>query len=482
MLYPLILPDETRECLLDLTQLQLDLLSYAATTMPLPKPSQKPAERKNELIATCAHYLDGHSTHYKGHGNDLANYFFQRYPVKATNKQEGKSEESDGGRFKLLEAFAIKYRDQPGDEKKQWLARLRQEIEDLAADQPSTLIIQNFYDEDTPGKKLKTQTAGKAQAGQFLLTFYDNYLGDSNSKIPEAFLTSTTTSGFGRRQLLELFHQKNELLQMCAVCDETRFYTRYETQDKTGKVQRTSHAVLDHFLPKSIYPHLCCHPYNLVPICYSCNSPVKSTLDPLIDQTTWQRRRLHRDALPYGKFNISEYAYLKVSHESSAKLITSHEILARNPNQPYAQESIKILQDTFKLSNRWFDGNIPAERVMDALFRRMRHFLGNGKGNPLGANIEDEIDNMLRLLLYYIDHEDKQKDPLTFAMSWVLASFLKEHEKEDSYAWRGLVDEITSWFGQDLEKSKERNDYVLSLLNVLNEPSQKKINQNAALQ
>jgi hypothetical protein len=63
-----------------------------------------------------------------------------------------------------------------------------------------------------------------------------------------------TGHSFDRSQFVEIFKEEN-FDRVCPFCDG----------DMNGPQ-------VDHWLPKSKYPALSCHPKNLVPVCYRCNS------------------------------------------------------------------------------------------------------------------------------------------------------------------------------------------------------------------
>ena len=57
-------------------------------------------------------------------------------------------------------------------------------------------------------------------------------------------------------------------LDYCPMCNES----------KVGNIideDRTYRPALDHFLPKSKYPHFSLSIYNLIPTCHTCNSTFK---------------------------------------------------------------------------------------------------------------------------------------------------------------------------------------------------------------
>lgn len=85
---------------------------------------------------------------------------------------------------------------------------------------------------------------------RFLEAFYEIALQDG---LP-VNASGATGRNFDRRQFVETCQQEN-YGRVCPFCDG----------DMDGPQ-------VDHWLPKSKYPALVCHPKNLVPVCYRCNS------------------------------------------------------------------------------------------------------------------------------------------------------------------------------------------------------------------
>jgi len=71
------------------------------------------------------------------------------------------------------------------------------------------------------------------------------------------------------------------------------------------------------------------------------------------------------------------------------------------------------------------------------------------------------VTNALKQLLYYLDNDDQQKDPFTFAMTWILGALLQEGDPQ------ALVEEVNSWTGQSLEKSQYRHEQAEKLLKIV---------------
>jgi hypothetical protein len=88
----------------------------------------------------------------------------------------------------------------------------------------------------------------------------------SPAGLPGGVFSEPGASSFGRQDLLTAFKSTNRHLHICAVCDETGYYTM--PNDRIF-------AQIDHYLPESMFPHLACHPFNLIPICSYCNAMIK---------------------------------------------------------------------------------------------------------------------------------------------------------------------------------------------------------------
>ncbi len=291
---------------------------------------------------------------------------------------------------------------------------------------------------------------------------------------------------FGRKSFLDAFIAQNPDLEMCPVCDRTYYYTH---SHKEGKINAT----LDHFLPKSRYPHLSCHPYNLVPICHGCNSSTKGEKDPFLDQDK-QRRSLNKRLFPYQGINLREVTYLEVDLKTMKT--TTDEVTKRVDNSPRnaialgplklrpgslplpfsndeLKEAIQMLSELYDIPGDWGKPE-ESNRIRATLFRRMRQFLGDGKRAPHGSHMPTHIHNLLRLLLCYLDEEYQQRDPHAFAMTWMLAAFMNEHTQkligkniEDVKQLDDpFLEEIVSWYGQSMKENTRRARVAEELLKI----------------
>ena len=465
MLYGLNPPKKIIESLKEVVYVQMTLLSCAARATDIEVATPELAEKLYICkLEQCPELV--------GRGENLVKWVF-----------------GAEGRSKHIRAFAERYtatsvkeRQEEKGKKVAWCRQLISEVEMLLDEDISVLTVKNFFgDEQEPERDANQAPEWKRAARSFLLYFYDNYLG-TDTKFPEE-LFANQEARLGREDFLEAFLEENKELEMCPVCDQTHYYTH---SLKGGKI----HATLDHFLPKSFYPHFACHPYNLVPTCHGCNSSAKGAKDPFLNEAR-ERHSLNRRVLPYHGINLRKVTYLEVNL-STMKITTPADVNeVDNPRSYITLGPLRLRDGELELPRDELDGAIkmlsklydipdswgkPEEsnRIRATLFRRMRQFLGDGKSAPQGSNMPSHVHNLLHLLLYYLDQEYQQKDPHAFAMTWMLVAFMREHTQQlvdkapkDVKQLRDpFLEEIVSWYGQNLQENEERAREAAKLLKI----------------
>ncbi len=377
MIHKMTLSPTIRDHLSEIVKLQIDLLYYAATH-----------EKVNKT--TCATYFNEKplDPHFIGRGKAIANWLWAPHTTT---------------RHDHLVKFASTYISTHPDEqkaeqqqKKDWCRRLAKEVAMLSNTKLPFIEIANFFgDAPVPNCQKKLTYTWKGEASCFLLYFYENFLGNDEIFPKDLFSTATP---FGRQTFLDAFLVANNSLEICAICDESRYFTQ-------GKEH--IYASIDHFLPKSRYPHFACHPYNLIPVCHACNSSLKGRKDPL--DVNSPSRVLNRYSLPYRDIDWGTDAYLEVTLNKNIEFTAPLTLRkdASGQRDPQKEAALKLLSALYDIPDRW-----PAGKISETLFRRMRQFLGNGKGGPQSFDMPSEVNNTLEQLLYYLDQEDRQKIPL----------------------------------------------------------------------
>lgn len=438
MIHTVHLSEQTERRLTDITMLQMCLLRYALFTSHIGKDS-------------CAAYLN-RCRRFWNRGEAIARWVFDgRAPKRQELLQHFAGSSSEDANVTL----------QKRAEKRAWCRKLYQQVLALLFFLPIRFEI--LYDEDHA-------PAWQKAAAEFLVSFYA-YLG-GDSPFPGSLFTEPEALPFGRQAFLQAFTDANSELYVCAVCDESGYYTIVERNIRTD---------IDHYLPKSRYPHFACHPYNLIPICKACNQVVKGTKDPL-EAPGGGRLSLQEVYLPYRSPGLSTRTYLSVTFERAEKLVdwvSVGKILPQKPGDQLVLQLIATLEEVYKIPHRWSqDGRV--DKISETLFRRMRQFLGNGREGPLGFNMPTAIYNTLNQLLYYLHYEDQSKDPFAFAMTWMLAALLNEEYKllaqeltiiEDSTPRNAvrfpLVAELVEGLGQNAVRNEERALLAKQLLDLI---------------
>jgi hypothetical protein len=464
MIYPLILSQQIEYYLSEVVLLQMKLLLCAA-------------QEQHMTPDLCIHYLNekDEQGHFRGRGQAVADWLWQNGTTS---------------RHRYLEQFAQTYceistegRKQEQKEKITWCRRLEEDVQALLRCERVYVNLHGFFASEDERKKLKTQrnTSNihwKEHACRFLVYCYEEFLGSNRAKFNKALFTVPNAVDFGREEWLQMFFEANPSLEICAFCDEARYYT-YGYNEKQQRYYR--HTSIDHYLPKSLYPHLACHPYNLIPTCHYCNSSIKGEKDPL-QQTPG---RLNVCTLPYSfhpttKRRLELYLNVHITNDWHSFIIDT---LAPYEDLPELHEAVQQLNMLYNLPERWREP-YQLTRISETLFRRMHQFLGDGKGMPIGFNMTMALYNTLLQLLYYLSQEDQRKDPFAFAMTWMLATLIKDCIKPylspeitegtqtaairvREKIYKALMEEVSSWFQQSFEDNQRRNELAEQLLALI---------------
>jgi hypothetical protein len=261
-----------------------------------------------------------------------------------------------------------------------------------------------LLDSDPRSKKASYWQKG---GREFLLQFYADFR--SVSGLP-SYLFSNNKRINGQ-DFLHAFEADNPNVIVCPVCD---------VSDPSTKDNDEIRVELDHYLPKALYPHLSCHPYNLVPVCHHCNSTIKGATD-ILDCDN-RRYNLDEVLLPYREPGLKTRAYLEVILGDSIESASFDRLISlKNHN---IDTRIKAFNNTYRIPNRWIE---KADAVGEILFRRVRQMMRN-------VEIEDDDYSLLKgskivlyNTLYNFTKEDIGKDPYVFVMTyWIKALIDRE--------------------------------------------------------
>jgi hypothetical protein len=372
-------------------------------------------------------------------------------------------------RVQYLQRFA-EIKPEQQEQKKRWVARITKEMADLLDKQIDKIAIGSFLEgEDPPNTHIINKIpTWKGVAYSFLLYFYDSFLKEEAAHFPMDLFEDNKS--FGRRDFFRAMKEHNKEITICPICDENQYYTQ---------VGERFYGFIDHYLPKAQYPHFSCHPCNLIPTCYGCNSTFKGATDPLAIKGSEQKKLyILRSALPYSA-PCGDTVYLEVTlgdmknHELQIGPLKPRHDQTELKKQE-AETVITMLKDLYGIPERW-----DTHKIGEMVFRRMRQFLDNGHIIPNSNNTPSEIYNSLELLLYYLNHEDRQKDPFAFALTWTLVACIREQilpylptiaslEIPAHMSRSALLEEIEDWFFNQTtaEALDERSKKARALLSI----------------
>ena len=340
-----------------MVMLQMTLLMYAVSTF-----------EPNET--DCAAYLDK-LTRFKGRGKRICEWIWQA-PGAA-------------GRSTPLTDFAAKA---SKDEKRLWTRRLRREVLALSKYPKNTVDIypRCGYDADD----------WRSHGVAFLRSFYQA-LDSSRRGLPGCLFSESDPDWFHRRDLLFELDKENHGVTVCPVCEGAAEYQ------------------LEHFLPQSLYPHLICHPYNLIPICNKCNH-AKGSKDPLKDNGS--RRKIDETTLPYRESsNLGPQTFLEVRLENALYPRQFGKIQPKT--KLHLSSRIQALEHLYKVPTRWSQ---IVHTVGERLFAHLKSDIRQHE-TELGSKqmLMENLDYRLYLLV-----EGQGVHPLSYVMTWYLAALINE--------------------------------------------------------
>lgn len=399
MLYKLILPDSIRDKLTDVVYLQISLLLYASQTEELNKDN-------------CVEYFRK-LKRFNGRHQQIANWIWN------TEKKTGDT------KFKLLQTFATgSY-----SEKRQLIRTLLKDILILFNrkyfKKDKTLTIYDY--------SKKAELNWKTAAAKFLYNFYDQYL----DKLPQNFWHDG--NGISKKELRQQILDNNiNNLRVCPSCD-------YGNQE--GQV--------DHYLPKSLYTHLSCHPFNLVPICYSCNSLDVKKDDDLLRNNENQRFNFQDILHLYIDDGLTKHTYLKVNLNQ----IIVNTIELTPSSDRFSLTYLSKYNEVYQISQRWIkDKNKIGMELFEKLRENIQFIHPNSDNkNKFKKTYVDIFDILYFLDTSLIDFQDKQgKMPSAVLMTWWLVTLINQqiepvinsNQQIDIEDYPFLA-EIASWLNQE---------------------------------
>ncbi len=243
-------------------------------------------------------------------------------------------------------------------------------------------------------------------AKQFLLAFYEQL----SNGIPTDILASNPRkySRYGREQFFNAYEKANPRQSVCAICDEHRPITIIR-----GHV----HSNIEHYFPKSVYPHLACHPYNLIPICDACNS-AHLDRDPL-NSGNHTRRTLLEVFLPYRNETVLTHGTVKFEWVQ-AKESPALSIITRDTNvSNLFHARMQAFSEIYDIPQRW---QRQIHRIGEQLWRQMIAFSRAEFNRDRSLDIFN-VKSGLEQLLHYL-FEDLKSNSWNYVLVWYLGHLL----------------------------------------------------------
>lgn len=165
---------------------------------------------------------------------------------------------------------------------------------------------------------------------------------------------------FDRRQFVEVCQREN-YGRVCPFCDG----------DMNGPQ-------VDHWLPKSKYPALSCHPKNLVPICYRCNALEKGEKIPL-------------DAANPRPFDNWFHPYERPAHGNFTLSVNGSRVSLTNVD-PVQQSRLNNFDQLVKLTQRWWEEYRSQKRNY---LNQLKGRIQKGKSKPTAEDVLETVQSWL---------------------------------------------------------------------------------------
>jgi hypothetical protein len=165
---------------------------------------------------------------------------------------------------------------------------------------------------------------------------------------------------FNRSQFVEMFKQEN-YGRVCPFCDG----------DMNGPQ-------VDHWLPKSKYPALSCHPKNLVPICYRCNALEKGGKIPL-------------DIANPRPFDNWFHPYERAAHGNFTIVVDGAHVSLTNSDL-VQQNRLNNFDQLIKLTQRWWE---EYRSQKNNYLSQLRGRIRKGRSKPTAEDVLETVQSWL---------------------------------------------------------------------------------------
>jgi len=303
--------------------------------------------------------------------------------------------------------------------------------------------------------KLKVAITDKSPSWQlaaknFLLEFYDIF-GTERGFPSYLFISQDYKASYRRWEFIDGFTAINPHLRLCAVCDSTLYRTTIGDRPYTS---------IEHFFPKSRYPHLAVHPYNLIPICPFCNS-IARDIDPFgEDEDNLGVKGL---VLPYqNQPGLNEQVYIYVKPHSDRERHPFELEMLPNQHYPDIRTLVGNFERIYQVQDRW---NKDIEWIDQHVFKRITQFLTADV--QAGNKIEDPrfLIDRFQLLMAVISKENLGQDPFGFAVIWLIKYHIDSLQNSlTSPECVPIYAAITHWAQGQQKRWKEYREHATEII------------------
>lgn len=235
----------------------------------------------------------------------------------------------------------------------EWRSRVQNLQAACSKNAPASLQILSAFDNDI---EFQDHLADSGYSFQY--PALPKELQEVIQPLCEYFYTYLSKTGYGqeihgkpnfklnRTEFLKAYEQPeaNGTLYVCPVCDK-----EISDEDLDDDIAVCD---LDHFFPKSVYPFLSVHPYNLIPACKECNSKFHGIHDPLNDaiRVAGSPGTFLDSYHPHKQRAIRDLGQVGVSRDPQHANMRQVQI---EDNYSPPHQRVKTAERVYKLTNRW---------------------------------------------------------------------------------------------------------------------------------
>lgn len=199
---------------------------------------------------------------------------------------------------------------------------------------------------------------------------------------------------FTGQKFYDNFRKANPRLRMCPICETDTVTQKFPDEKYKGQI--------DHYFPKSQFPHLALHAHNLLPICRTCNEE-RGSKPPTVT-TGWKSVWL-----PYDEAIMNSHCF----HSGSSAGPQLHNFVG-TASSP---DAIATLEKCYKIPARWREAMMPTE---EEIFARLKDYFADQYPQPLNA-----LAKALEVLLHDTIDLDFGYQPLAFVRAGVINKLLR---------------------------------------------------------